>query len=80
LFWLRIGWCRTKYGTPFCSSRFSCGLGVSTARWKSGPDIVLPGGRAIFLMFAMTSLASPAFLSTSIIVVRSVKASTPLRR
>ncbi len=50
------------------------------ACWKSGPAIVLPGARTIFLMLSMTSLASPAFLLTSIIVVRSVKASTPLRR
>jgi hypothetical protein len=51
-----------------------------TARVNWGPEAAWPGARAIFLMLARTSLARPAFLSTSMAVTRSVNASTPLRR
>ena len=65
---------------PLRASSASWVATVSIALAKSGSSIFLPGGRAIFLMLLMTSAASPAFLSTSIAVLRSVKASTPVRR
>jgi len=58
----------------------SCVLSVSTARWKSGPVMGGPAGRAIFSMLAITLLGRSASLLTSFSVEVSVKASTPLRR
>ncbi len=69
-----------KSETPLSISSDSWVVKVSSARVKSGPDIVVPGARCIFLMLFMTSSESPAFFATSAAVAMSVNASTPLRR
>ena len=69
-----------KKVAPLCSSSDSWVRSDCSASVNMGPVAVSPGGRIIFLMLSITSLARPAFLFTSIAVARSVNASTPVRR
>ena len=78
--WLATGWCSVKSICPLTLSMDSWVWSVSTARWKSGPVIGGPAGRAIFSMLAMTPFGRSASLATCFSVAVSVKASTPLRR
>ena len=62
-------------GNLILSGHVDCAHCIGDPNGKTGT-----AGRAIFWMFFKTSGARPAFLSTSIAVLRSVKASTPVRR
>src|SRR6266478_6897446 len=60
---------------PLTLSMDSWVLSVSTARWKRGPVMGGPAGRAIFSMLAMTPFGRSASFATSLSVAVSVNRS-----